>query len=166
MPWWIGSRLPKLTSREVLVSSVARQSNTSSSALRPFIRTSLSSDHHGVDSSHITSDEILTWNQIHQAVAEAAGCPANIVHIPSDFITRCEPSLTGTLLGDKAVSVIFDNTKIKRFVPDFRATIPFAQGIKRTLAWFETDPARKIVRKETDEMMDRILRAYQQAFSN
>jgi len=112
---------------------------------------------------HITSDEILTWNQIYQAVADAAGCQADVVHIPSDFIARCEPSLAGTLLGDKAVSVVFDNTKIKRFVPDFKATIPFAQGIRRTLAWFEADPARKIVRKETDEMMDRLLRSYQQA---
>jgi nucleoside-diphosphate-sugar epimerase len=114
---------------------------------------------------HITSDEILTWNQIYQAVAAAAGCQANVVHIPSDFIARCEPSLAGTLLGDKAVSVVFDNTKIKRFVPDFKATIPFAQGIKRTLAWFDADPARKIVRKETDEMMDTILRSYQQTLS-
>jgi nucleoside-diphosphate-sugar epimerase len=115
---------------------------------------------------HITSDEFLTWNQIYQAVADAAGCQANIVHIPSDFIARCEPSLSGTLLGDKAVSVIFDNTKIKRFVPDFLATIPFAQGIKRTLAWFEADPARKIVREETDEMMGRIIRSYQQSLSH
>jgi nucleoside-diphosphate-sugar epimerase len=109
---------------------------------------------------HITSDEILTWNQIYQAVADAAGLQARVVHIPSDFIARCEPSLAGTLLGDKAVSVMFDNTKVKRFVPDFKATIPFADGIKRTLAWFEADPARKLVRKETDEMMDRILRSY------
>jgi nucleoside-diphosphate-sugar epimerase len=109
---------------------------------------------------HITSDEILTWNQIYQAVAEAAGCIANITHIATDFITHCENSLTGTLTGDKAVSVVFDNTKIKRFVPDFKATIPFHQGIRRTLAWFETDPARQIVRKETNDMMDRILQSY------
>lgn len=78
---------------------------------------------------HITSDEILTWNQIYQAVAQAAGCEANIVHIPSDFICKCEDSLTGDLIGDKTHSVIFDNTKIKTFVPDFKAVIPFKQGI-------------------------------------
>jgi nucleoside-diphosphate-sugar epimerase len=110
---------------------------------------------------HITSDEILTWNQIYEAVADAAGCEANIVHIPSDFIGYCEHSLRGTLLGDKAVSVIFDNSKIKRFVPEFRATIPFCEGIKRTLAWFEADPARQIVKHETNKMMDRILQAYE-----
>lgn len=109
---------------------------------------------------HITSDEILTWNQIYQAVANAAGCEPNITHIPSDFIVKCEPALKGSLLGDKAVSVVFDNAKIKRFVPDFRATIPFDQGIRRTLAWFEADPARQTVRKETNEMMDRILTSY------
>ena len=109
---------------------------------------------------HITSDEILTWNQIYKALADATGCVPNVVHIPSEFIVHCEPSLEGTLLGDKAHSVVFDNTKIKRFVPDFRAIIPFAQGIKRTLAWFEADPARQIIRKETDELMDRIIQLY------
>jgi nucleoside-diphosphate-sugar epimerase len=108
----------------------------------------------------ITSDEILTWDQIYQGVTDAAGCEANIVHIPSDFIVQCEPSLEGTLIGDKSWSVIFDNTKIKSFVPDFSATIPFSQGIRRTLAWFEADPTRQVIRKETNDMMDRILRMY------
>jgi nucleoside-diphosphate-sugar epimerase len=109
---------------------------------------------------HITSDEVLTWNQIHQAVAEAAGCEPKIVHIASDLLVQFDPSLTGNLLGDKSQSVIFDNSKIKRFVPGFNATIPFEQGIKRTLAWFEADPARQIVSSETNEMIERILRSY------
>jgi nucleoside-diphosphate-sugar epimerase len=108
----------------------------------------------------ITSDEILTWDQIYQGVAEAAGCKANIVHVPSDFIVQCEPSLEGSLIGDKSWSVIFDNTKIKKFVPDFKATIPFSQGIRRSLAWFEADPTRQVIRKETNGMMDKILRMY------
>jgi nucleoside-diphosphate-sugar epimerase len=114
-------------------------------------------------SFHITSDEILTWDQIYEAVARAAGCEPRIVHVPSDFIGQCEPSLIGSLLGDKAVSVIFDNSKIKRFVPGFQATIPFNDGIRRTLAWFEADPARQIVRKETHDMMDRIIRTYERS---
>ena len=109
---------------------------------------------------NITSDEILTWDQIYRFVAEAAGTEANIIHIASDFICKHENSLTGSLIGDKAVSVIFDNTKIKRFVPDFVCTIPFSEGIKKTLAWFETDPKRMIIKKETNEMMDKIIRAY------
>jgi len=109
---------------------------------------------------HITSDEILTWDQIYRAVARAAGREPHLVHIPSDFIVACEGTLRGSLLGDKSCSVIFDNSKIRRIVPDFRATIPFHLGIKRTMAWFDADPARQIVRKETQEMMDRILQAY------
>ncbi len=112
---------------------------------------------------HITSDEILTWNQIYAAVGEAAGEEPRVVHIASDFITQCEPSLTGTLLGDKAVSVVFDNSKIKRFVPDFRAEIPFRSGFRRTLAWFEADAARRVVLEQTHRMMDTIIEAYEHA---
>lgn len=110
---------------------------------------------------HITSDESLTWNQIYEIVADATGCKANIIHIPSDFIVQQESSLTGNLLGDKSYSVIFDNTKIKTFVPEFNAIIPFSRGIKRTLEWFEADPERQIIKRETNEMMDRIIKAFE-----
>lgn len=110
---------------------------------------------------HITSDEILTWNQIYESVAGAAGCALNAVHISSDFIVGCERSMRGTLLGDKSQSVIFDNSKIKQFVPGFAATIPFRRGIERTLAWFGADPARQVISRETDAMMDRIIDAYE-----
>ena len=114
---------------------------------------------------HITSDEILTWNQICEAVADAVGVKANIVHISSDFICENENSLLASLLGDKSHSAIFDNTKIKTFVPGFCATIPFSQGIKRTLAWFGADPKRQNIKKETDEMIDRIIRKYEKNLS-
>jgi nucleoside-diphosphate-sugar epimerase len=114
---------------------------------------------------HITSDEILTWNQIYTILADAVGKPANIVHIPSDFICKFDDSYIGGLLGDKALSVIFDNTKIKRFVPDFKATISFSEGIRRTLAWYEANPEKKIVKQSTNELMDRIIRAYEKALS-
>jgi nucleoside-diphosphate-sugar epimerase len=112
-------------------------------------------------SFHITSDEILTWNQIYQAVADAVGVEPNIIHIPSDFICRVDETQTGSLLGDKALSVIFDNSKIKMFVPGFKAVIPFSQGIKRTLAWFGADPKRQVISKKTDEIMDRIIKEYE-----
>jgi nucleoside-diphosphate-sugar epimerase len=111
---------------------------------------------------HITSDEVLTWNQIAEAVAAAAGVEARIVHIASDFLVACLPELTGSLLGDKAVSVVFDNSKIKRFVPDFCATTPFARGIRQTLAWFDADPARQQVDPAADEQWDRLIAAYEQ----
>lgn len=109
---------------------------------------------------HITSDEVLTWDQIYRALGDAIGCAPNVVHIPSDFLGRYDEHLRGTLLGDKAHSVIFDNTKIKRFVPGFVATIPFSSGIRRTLAWFEADPARMVVRQSTHDFIDRILSHY------
>ena len=110
---------------------------------------------------HITSDEILTWNQIYQNVAEAAGAEANVVHISSDFISQVENSFEGSLLGDKSHSVVFDNSKIKKFVPSFVATIPFKAGIKQTVEWFEAEPSRMVVRDETNLMMDRIIQAYE-----
>jgi nucleoside-diphosphate-sugar epimerase len=109
---------------------------------------------------HITSDEILTWDQIYQAVAAAAGVEAQIVHIPSDFLAQFGEGLHGGLLGDKAYSVIFDNTKIKTFVPGFQAVIPFNQGIRGTLRWFEADPARMRTSGEDDRLFDSILQAY------
>lgn len=113
---------------------------------------------------HITSDEILTWNQIYQAIAEAADVEAQIVHIPSDFIAQFGEGLRGGLLGDKAYSVIFDNTKIKTFVPGYQATIPFNEGIHRSLRWFEADPARMKTSGADDRLFERILEAYEKAF--
>jgi len=117
-------------------------------------------------SFHITSDEVLTWNQIYEAVANAAGVKLNPVHISSRFICRVAESLGqewmwGNLLGDKAVSSVFDNTKIKSFVPEFNATITFSEGIKRTLKWFEADPSRMTVVDENNKLMDAIIDEYE-----
>jgi nucleoside-diphosphate-sugar epimerase len=113
---------------------------------------------------HITSDEILTWNQIYITLAEALGKTAKIVHVPTEFICRINPSYTGTLKGDKASSVIFDNSKIKKFVTDFKASIPFNEGIKRTIAWFNANPDKKIVNENTNKMMDLIIQKYEKEF--
>jgi nucleoside-diphosphate-sugar epimerase len=109
---------------------------------------------------HITSDEVLTWNQIYEIIAEAAGAQANMIHIASDFIVQTSPGQTGNLLGDKAWSAIFDNSKIKAFVPGFQATIPFREGIRRTLAWFDADDSRRRVDAGVNAEMDQILAAY------
>ncbi len=110
---------------------------------------------------HITSDELLTWNQIFQLVAQAAGVEANIIHIPSDFLARFSADWGASLLGDKAHSVIFDNSKIKRAVPDFVAAIPFSQGAREIMAWYDADPARQKVNAEIDQRMDEIIAAYE-----
>ncbi len=112
-------------------------------------------------SFHITSDEVLTWNQIHHIIADAVGCEANIVHIPADLLAAYDGNLIGELTGDKSSSVIFDNSKIKKFVPGFTATIPFSQGIKRTLDWFHQDPARQIINEETNAWIDKVINSYE-----
>jgi nucleoside-diphosphate-sugar epimerase len=115
---------------------------------------------------HITSDEVLTWNQIFLQAAQAAGVTApNFVHIPSDFIITCVPAVEGTLLGDKAVSAVFDNAKIKRHVPGFAAKIRFAAGIRETIAWYDADPARMRVDPATNQRWDRLASAYGSALA-
>lgn len=109
---------------------------------------------------HITSDELLTWDQIWQYTAAAAGVEARIVHVPSEFIAGLDAFQRGNLLGDKAASAVFDNSKIKRFVPGFVATIPYREGIARTLAWFAADKARQRIVPGHDEIHDKILAAY------
>lgn len=112
-------------------------------------------------SFHITSDEVLNWNQIYEAVAEAAGVEPHILHASSDLISDVAdsigmPGMRGNLLGDKSLSVVFDNAKIKRFVPGFVATIPFRQGIRRTIRWFEAKPERMWISKENQLLMDKV----------
>ncbi len=115
-------------------------------------------------SFHITSDELLTWNQIYEAVAAAVGESPNIIHIPSDFIAKLWPDKLGSLLGDKAVSTIFDNTKIKTFVPEFNAIIPFKKGIKTTIQWLESDPTRIHINGNVEKKMDEVVVAYEKGF--
>lgn len=108
---------------------------------------------------HITSDEWLTWNQIYEIVARAAGVQARIIHVPSDVIAAYDPVWGAGLLGDKAHSMIFDNSKIKRVVPDYCATIPFSHGAREILAWHDADPARRVVDEKLDAVMERIVEA-------
>jgi nucleoside-diphosphate-sugar epimerase len=110
---------------------------------------------------HITSDEVLTWDQFYRITAEAAGVEAKIVHIASDFLGGCCPEEIGSLTGDKASSVVFDNSKIKRFVPDYCATVPFAEGIQRTVDWFDADAARRVIDQEANAKWDKIVDAYE-----
>lgn len=104
---------------------------------------------------HITSDEWLTWRQISSQVAEALGAPVpRFVCVPSDLIFKRNPTLGASLLGDKAWCAIFDNSKIKQFVPGWRARIPFRQGIKHTLELFLSDPGRRQVDERLNQFLD------------
>jgi len=114
---------------------------------------------------HITSDEVLTWDQLFRIVGAAVGVEPHLVHIPSDFIAACVPEKTGTLIGDKSVSVVFDNSKIKRFVPGYCATTTFAEGIRQSLAWFNADPSRKQIDRQVNATMDKLIAAYEKGMS-
>jgi len=109
---------------------------------------------------HITSDDVLTWNQIAEALAAAAGVRAEIVHVPSDAIAAADPRWGASLLGDKAHSSIFDNAKLRSVVPGYRATIPFEQGAREIIAWHDGDPARQITDARVDAVMDKLISAY------
>jgi nucleoside-diphosphate-sugar epimerase len=108
---------------------------------------------------HITSDEWLTWNQIFETIARAAGTEARIVHVPSDVIADYDPNWGAGLLGDKSHSMVFDNTKIKRLVPDFVCCVSFSRGAGEILAWYDADPARRKVDEDFNRLCDRILAA-------
>jgi len=112
------------------------------------------------DAFHITSDEALTWNQIVDTLADAAGTKARIVHLPSEFIAAHDPQWGAGLLGDKAHSVLFDNTKIKRAVPGYVASIPFHLGAREIIAWHDADASRQVINNERNALIDQMIAAY------
>jgi nucleoside-diphosphate-sugar epimerase len=110
---------------------------------------------------HITSDEVQTWNAVHETIARVVGVEPRIVHVPTDFIARIDERRGASLLGDKAWSLVFDNSKLRRFVPGFEAQVPFEQGVAASIEWLEADPARQ--RLEANETVERILGAWGRA---
>jgi len=112
---------------------------------------------------HITSDESITWDQIYQAIGLAAGVKPSIVHVPSDVLAQWDSSMEGSLIGDKARSVVFDNSKIKRFVPGYCATTTFAQGVRKTVAWFDADSSRQQFDPAHDKRVDDFIAWYLKA---
>ena len=108
---------------------------------------------------HITSDEVLTWNQIFLWLGKAAGVEPRWVHVASETIAAFDAEWGASLLGDKSHSVMFDNSKLRRYVPDYAATIPFAQGAREIIAWHDADPARQVVDPALNALFDRIIAA-------
>lgn len=106
---------------------------------------------------HITSDEVLTWNQIYAEIVRAAGVQApNILKIPTQFICQVCPQMTERLPADKAEPGVFDNAKIKHFVPEFSCRKNFRTGIAEAVAWFRANPARQIVDPETNAIFESV----------
>lgn len=110
---------------------------------------------------HITSDESLSWNQIYYIIGAALGVKPNIVHIPSDTLAALHEPFYGSLLGDKAHSVIFDNTKIKRAVPAYTATVRFDEGVHRTLAYVYANAESRRGDAAFDAWCDNVIQAYE-----
>jgi nucleoside-diphosphate-sugar epimerase len=106
---------------------------------------------------HITSDDVLTWDQVTHALAAAAGVQARIVHVPSDAIAATDPDWGAALLGDKAHSMVFDNAKLRGLVPGFCAGIPFEQGAREIIDWYDADPARQVVDARFDATVDELV---------
>ena len=114
----------------------------------------------------ITSDETLTWNQIYAAIAGALGKPLKAVHVATEFLAAAGPyDFTGSLTGDKANSVEFDNTKLKRLVPDFTPRIRFDEGVKETIAYILAHPECQAEDPEFDTWCDRIIAAREKALA-
>ena len=106
---------------------------------------------------HITSDDVLCWNQIAGALADAAGVTPTLVHVTSDAIAADDADWGASLLGDKTHSMVFDNSKIRSLAPDFGTTIRYPEGARETVAWYDADPARQVVDADHDAQLDRLV---------
>jgi nucleoside-diphosphate-sugar epimerase len=106
---------------------------------------------------HITSDEYLSWENIFLKMARALGVSPNLVHIPSDIIASYDKELGDSLLGDKTHSMIFDNSKIKALVPEFKAEIPFDQGAQEIVDWYASNPDRQIIDERINDLMEKMI---------
>ena len=115
---------------------------------------------------HITSDEVLTWNQIYGEIYEALRenkdrYPApQILKVPTEFICEIAPQLTGNVKGDKSHPGIFDNSKIKRFVAEFQCKKPFRVGVRESVSWLRAHPELQNLKAEVDEMFEQVIEAW------
>jgi nucleoside-diphosphate-sugar epimerase len=109
---------------------------------------------------HITSDDVLTWDQIAYALGAALGVTPRIVHVPSDVIAAHDPEWGAGLLGDKTHPAVFDNAKVKSVVPGWHAVIPFERGAREIADWYLADPARQVVDEQLDALMDKLAASF------
>lgn len=114
---------------------------------------------------HITSGESLTWDQIYEEIAKALGVPLHPYHVASDLLAAVgqQYDLEGSLIGDKSVTVVFDNSKLKRIVPDFAPTVTFAEGVRRALGYLLAHPEAQAADPEFDAWCDRVITALDRA---
>ena len=106
---------------------------------------------------HITGDEAPTWDAIYRDLGAAAGVEPLLAHVTSDEIAAAAPELGDGLLGDKTHSMVFDNTKLKRLVPEFAQRTLFADGAREMIEWYDEDESRRVVDPELDALFDRLV---------
>ncbi len=124
----------------------------------------MGNDHAIGEAVHITSDEALTWNQIHRLLAEALDRPFLPCHVPSDILAQAQDyDFTGPLLGDKANCAVFDNSKIKRLVPGFTARTRFDQGLKMSLDYIMNTPEKQVEDPDFDHFCDKVVEIMRKA---
>lgn len=113
----------------------------------------------------ITSDETLTWNQIYQCVADALGVELKPYYVTSEFLAATAPQYDylGGLIGDKANSVVFDNSKVKAAVPDFVCTVRFDQGARKCIEYILSHPELQVDDPEFDAYCDKVIAALETA---
>ena len=116
---------------------------------------------------HITSDETLTWDQIYATIANALGKELKAYHVATDFLVacgkRCGYDFEGSLAGDKSVSVVFDNRKLKRIVPEMRTNVPFDQGVRMALDYILSHSECQVEDPEFDRWCDGVIEALEKA---
>jgi nucleoside-diphosphate-sugar epimerase len=109
---------------------------------------------------HLTSDEVLTWNQIVDEIALALGVRSPVVvKVPTETICQMAPQMTGTLKGDKAHPGVFDNSKIKRFVSAFACRKPFRVGVRESVQWLREHPGEQNRKPELDVLCEQVIAA-------
>ena len=114
---------------------------------------------------HITSEEAITWNKIYDCIGDALEVEVKKFHVATDFLLKCKPDFEGALIGDKANTVVFDNSKIKRLVPDYVATTRFDEGIKLSLKYILSHPELQVKDEEFDQFCENVIMAQKEAVS-
>ncbi len=108
----------------------------------------------------IAGDDVHTWDAIHAIVGDALGAEPLVVHVPCEFIATVDTAMGERLLGDKAYSSMYDCSKVRRLVPEFRTTIPLARGVEESVAWRMADPSRMSIDGALDARIERLLTAW------
>ena len=130
--------------------------------------TGLMMNRHAIgEAFQITGDETLTWNQIYQTIADALGVELNAYHVSSDYLSAVGDKygfdFEGSLIGDKAVSVVFDNSKLKRAVPDMKTTVRFEQGVRIALDYVMSHPECQVEDPEFDSWCDKVINVLEES---